>query len=232
MRVLAVDTSTRGCSVAVTDGEADLAEATYHGARTHSRHLMPMVRSVLSLAGLAVTDLDGFAVTLGPGTFTGLRIGVGAVKGLAAASDKPIVGVSSLRVLAEQANLDDRLICPLIDARRGEVYFSLFRPREGILQRETPDGVAPPEKAIAAIREPCLFVGSGAALYREMLAKALGSRASFAPDGLNVIRAAILANLGATRLSRGETDDLHAIAPAYIRKSDAELNLERMKGKS
>ncbi len=229
MKLLAVDTSTRGCSVAVQDQEAALAEATYNGSRTHSRHVMPMVRSVLGLAGLAVADLDGFAVTLGPGTFTGLRIGVGTVKGLAEAAGKPVVGVSSLRALAEQANLDDRLIFPLIDARRGEVYFSRFRRRDGILQRETPDAVAPPEEAIGAIREPCLFVGSGAVLYRDALTKALGPLASFAPEGLHVIRAAIVANLGLARLSGVNPGDVHALVPVYIRKSDAELNLERMK---
>ncbi len=229
MKLLAVDTSTRSCGVAVTDGEAVMAEATYNGPRTHSRHLMPMVRSVLGLAGLTVAELDGLAVVLGPGTFTGLRIGVGAVKGLAEAGDKPVVGVSSLRALAEQARLDSRLICPLIDARRGEVYFSRFRSRDGILHREIPDAVAPPEKAVEAIREPCLFVGSGAALYREKLTGVLGSRAAFVPDGLHIVRAAIVANLGAARLSRGETEDAGAITPLYIRKSDAELNFERMK---
>ncbi len=229
MKLLAVDTSTRGCSVAVHDPDAALAEATYNGSRTHTRHVMPMVRSVLGLAGLAVTDLDGFAVTLGPGTFTGLRIGVGTVKGLAEAAGKPVVGVSSLRALAEQANLDGRLICPMIDARRGEVYFSRFKRREGILQRETPDAVAPPEEAIVAIREPCIFVGSGAVLYRETLTKTLGPLASFAPDGLHVIRAAIVANLGAARLSSVKTEDVHALVPIYIRKSDAELNFQRMK---
>ncbi|MCP4689926.1 MAG: tRNA (adenosine(37)-N6)-threonylcarbamoyltransferase complex dimerization subunit type 1 TsaB [Desulfobacterales bacterium] len=226
MKLLAVDTSTPGCSVAVKDRETTMAEASYRGARTHSRHLMGMVRTVLDLAELSVADLDGFAVTLGPGTFTGLRIGVSAVKGLAEAADKPVVGVSSLRALAEQVNLDDRLICPFIDARRGEVYFSRFRRRDGILERETVDGVASPGEAVQEIREPCLFVGGGAALYRETILDALGPRAFFAPDDLHTIRGAVLASLGMARLARGEVVDLHAFTPVYIRKSDAELNLE------
>ncbi|MEE8553621.1 MAG: tRNA (adenosine(37)-N6)-threonylcarbamoyltransferase complex dimerization subunit type 1 TsaB, partial [Desulfobacterales bacterium] len=153
MKILAVDTATKSCSVAIVDNESLLAEVTIVREQTHSKHLMEMINTVTGLSGLTVSELDGFAVTRGPGTFTGVRIGISSVKGLAVASDKPVVGVSSLDVLAMQASLSSYLICPLLDARRGEVYCARYRFRDGNLKKEIEEQVFPPEKAVRDLNE-------------------------------------------------------------------------------
>jgi len=164
MKILAVDTSSTGCSVALTDGEHLLAEINLVSTQTHSRHLAGMIADACRLAGLAVGGMDAYAVVKGPGSFTGLRIGVSTVKGLAEAAGRPILGISALQTLAEQATASRALVCPLIDARRGEVYFSTYRVINGVLVERHPEDVLRPDQALHKIDAPCTFVGNGAVL--------------------------------------------------------------------
>lgn len=225
MRILAVDTATTSCSVAIVDKTSLLSEFTIDREETHSKHLMDMIKSVLRMAGLNFSDLDGFAVTRGPGSFTGLRIGLSTIKGLAVASEKPVVGVSSLEALAFQVSYSRDLICPILDARKGEVYFSRYRFLNGHLKKQTKERVAPPDKAVDDLNESCLFVGNGALLYKEMILEKMGGLASIAPMIQNTIRASTMAYLSMTKFEKNDTDDIEKIMPYYIRKSDAELNL-------
>jgi len=225
MKILAVDTAAKSCSVAVLREKSLLAEITTVRNQAHSKHLMEMINRVIALSGLALSELDGFGVTRGPGSFTGLRIGISSVKGLSAASGKPIVGVSSLDALAVQASFSPYLICPLIDARRGEVYFSRYRFRNGQLKKEADEQVFPPEKAIVDLNEACLFIGDGALNYQEMILNKMGTSAFFASFSQNTIRASTVACLSMKKFKNNETDDAGSFVPRYIRKSDAELNL-------
>ena len=225
MRVLAVDTATTSCSVAIVDKTSLLSEFTLYREQTHSKHLMDMIKTVLRMSGINLSDLDGFTVTRGPGSFTGLRIGISTIKGLAVASEKPVVGVSSLETLALQVSYSNDLICPILDARKGEVYFSRYRFQKGHLKRQTKERVAPPDEAVDNLKESCLFVGNGALLYKEMILEKMGEFASFAPMIQNTIRASTLAYLSMAKFENNNTDDIERIAPYYIRKSDAELNL-------
>jgi tRNA threonylcarbamoyladenosine biosynthesis protein TsaB len=225
MRILAVDTATTSCSVAIVDNTSLLSEFTLAKEETHSKHLMDMVKEALRMSGLNFSDLDGFAVTRGPGSFTGLRIGISTIKGLAVASEKPVVGVSSLEALAFQVSYSRDLICPILDARRGEVYFSRYRFLNGHLKKQTKERVAPPDQAVDDLNESCLFVGNGALLYKEMILEKMGELASFAPLIKNTIRASTMAYLSMAKFENNDTDDIEKILPYYIRKSDAELNL-------
>jgi tRNA threonylcarbamoyladenosine biosynthesis protein TsaB len=225
MKILAVDTATRSCSVAVVEEGYLLAEMTTARQQTHSKHLMEMINRVMELSDLTLSELDGFAVTRGPGTFTGLRIGISSVKGLATASGKPVVGISSLESLAVQASFFPNLICPLIDARRGEVYFSRYRFQHGQLKKEADEKVFPPEKAVFDLNETCLFIGDGALLYQKMISNKMGKFAFFASSFQNIIRASTVASLSINRFKKGDTDDVGQFVPHYIRRSDAELNL-------
>jgi tRNA threonylcarbamoyladenosine biosynthesis protein TsaB len=227
MKIIAVDTSTTSCSVAVVDKDSLLAEMTIIREQTHSKHLMGIIHTVIGFSGLAISAVDGFAVTSGPGTFTGLRIGISTVKGLAVASGKPIVGISSLDALAEQCACSGYLICPLIDARRGEVYFSRYRFQDGILKKEIGEGVLPPDQAVRDINEPSLLVGSGALLYQDVLAETLGKWMYLALPSQHTIRASTVAQLSLRRFEKADTDDVGAFTPQYIRKSDAQLNLKK-----
>jgi len=224
MKIIAVDTSTTSCSVAVVDEDSLLAEMTIVRDQTHSKHLMGIIHTVIGFSGLAISAVDGFAVTRGPGTFTGLRIGISTVKGLALASGKPIVGVSSLDALAEQCACSGYLICPMIDARRGEVYFSRYRFQDGMLKKEIVEGVLPPDQAVRDINEPSLFVGSGALLYQDVLVQTLGKWMSFALPSQHTIRASTVARLSLRRFEKADTNDVSTFTPQYIRKSDAQVS--------
>ena len=225
MRILAVDTATTSCSVAIVDNTSLLSEFTLAKEETHSKHLMDMIKAALRMSGHNFSDLDGFAVTRGPGSFTGLRIGISTIKGLVVASEKPVVGVSSLEALALQVSYSRDLICPILDARRGEVYFSRYRFLNGHLKKQTKERVAPPDQAVEDLNESCLFVGNGALLYKEMILEKMGELASFAPLIQNTIRASTMAYLSMAKFENNDTDDIEKILPYYIRKSDAELNL-------
>ena len=225
MRILAVDTATKSCSVAVVQEKSLLAEITTARKQTHSKHLMEMINRALGVSGLTLSELDGFAVTRGPGTFTGLRIGISSVKGLSAASGKPIVGVSSLDALAVQVPYFPHIICPLIDARRGEVYFSRYRFRNGQLKKEADEQVFSPEKAIGDLDEACLFIGDGALSYRQTILNKMGTSAFFASSFQNTIRASTVAYLSMNKFKNDDTNDVDRFVPRYIRRPDAELNL-------
>jgi tRNA threonylcarbamoyladenosine biosynthesis protein TsaB len=204
------------------------AELTMDIGDTHSTHLMTLIDQVTKSAKVNIADVDGFAVTRGPGTFTGLRIGVGSLKGLALATGKPIVGVSSLAALATQACCSDSLICSMIDARREQVYCRCYRCKDN----ETADPCSPERvcalsEAIGCIGEPALFIGSGAVLYASHIRAHLGTLARFAPSLHHTIRASTVALMGREKLINGNTEDLSGFVPTYLRKSDAQVNLEK-----
>ncbi len=225
MIILAVDTATTTCSVAIIDKKSVLAEVTLLREETHSKHLMDMIHTAIGFSGLKFSDVDGFAVVRGPGSFTGLRIGITTVKGLAAGLKKPLVGISSLEALAAQVSHWPYLICSLLDARRGEVYVSRYRLIEGRLKEAMGAQVCAPENAIRDINEACIFVGNGALLYRKMLSDMMGDAAFFASMPQNTIKASTIAFLSLNKFQNKDTDDVHRFIPHYIRKSDAELNL-------
>lgn len=227
MKILALDTATNSCSVAATDDGALSAELTIRRNQTHAKHVMELIHSVLEIAGFGVADLDGLAVTIGPGSFTGLRIGISTIKGLAHALDKPVVGISSLEALAWQCGQTSYLICPLLDARKDEVYGITYRFNADQLVQKTNARAMIPEAVVEDIKSPCVFIGSGARLYRQNIIAALGSLAHFVPDGQNMIRASSVAFLSMPRFEAHDTDEVAGLVPHYIRKSDAELNFGR-----
>ncbi|MCJ8501732.1 tRNA (adenosine(37)-N6)-threonylcarbamoyltransferase complex dimerization subunit type 1 TsaB [Desulfatitalea alkaliphila] len=228
MRILAVDTATEVCGVALARESGDVAaELCLNRGRTHTGTLMAAIEAVLSLADLSLKQVDAFAVTRGPGSFTGLRIGISTVKGLALATGKPLLGVSSLAALTCRVPEGITRICPMIDARRHQVYWSLYeRHQQGLVQIH-PETVGPPREAAGQVAGPCLFVGNGARLYNEQLRAAL-SRPEWllaAGEGLDTLSAAAVARLAGEQLRRGEWVDVHRFAPLYIRPSDARLNV-------
>jgi tRNA threonylcarbamoyladenosine biosynthesis protein TsaB len=224
MQLLALDTATAHCGVGLALDGRILAEIGLSHGQTHARHLMAGVRAVLELAEVRLQDVDAFAVTRGPGSFTGLRIGISTAKGMALATGKPIVGVSGLDVLAHQAGVTEGLICPMLDARRNEVYWSLYRKSGTGIESIGPEQVGPAAQAAAKINGPCMFLGSGAQAYREIIEPGLRHPSRWESEMNSVLRAAWVARLAWKRLEQGESDDLHSFAPVYLRKSDAELN--------
>jgi tRNA threonylcarbamoyladenosine biosynthesis protein TsaB len=227
MRILALDTASRTCSVAVVEDDVVMAEFTVNHRDTHSRFLMEMIDRVLVISRFTLMDMDGLAVTIGPGSFTGLRIGLSAVKGLAMGADLPVVGVSSLDALAFPFSHSDKLVCSMMDARRHEVYTARYRFDGGSLIIQASPDVTTPELAVSGIHEPCIFAGDGAVVYRDRVLDILGDQAVFAPSCHNQIRASVVAACAMPRFKTGDTDDAGAITPCYIRLSDAVKMVKR-----
>jgi len=223
MRILALDTATRSCSVAILNDQSILAEETSASTQTHAIHLIEMVQKVIGMSGLMLSEIDGFAVGRGPGSFTGLRIGISTTKALSIATGKPVVGVSNLDALAMQAATSPNMICPLMDARKGEVYYSLYRYENRNLQKLVPARVSPLDEVVSVINTACVFIGEGARIYQKKISEKIGPYASFAVPDQNTIRASTIGQLSMNRFKQENTDDVVLLVPEYIRKSDAEL---------
>ncbi len=220
--LLAVDTATESCGVAViTDGRIQAELSLDHG-ETHTKHILTAIDEALNLAGVALKEIDAFAVTRGPGSFTGLRIGISTMKGMAFATGKPIIGVSSLEVLANQAEGDLRLVCPVIDARRNEIYWSVYRRKVGTLSPLTSEQVGSVDQMAGQIDDACMFIGNIAPRYSAQLLQLVKQTSQWAPACDNAIRPAVLAQLAWQRFHLGRVDDVKTFVPVYIRKSDAE----------
>jgi tRNA threonylcarbamoyladenosine biosynthesis protein TsaB len=228
VRILGLDTSTRSGSVALLEEKTIVAEMQATSSETHAKRLMSAVDMILAMAGASVYECDGFAVTTGPGSFTGLRIGISVVKGLAFATGKPVTGMSTLEVLAYQFRWFPHPICPMLDARKGEVYTGLYTfSQDGTMTALASDCVVSPRSWVGGLQDPCLFVGDGATVYRGLIKEVLGSQAQFAPPFASTPRASVVAYVGLEQIERGEVVAVEDLVPRYIRKSDAEIKLEK-----
>jgi tRNA threonylcarbamoyladenosine biosynthesis protein TsaB len=227
--ILAIDTATPCSSVALTIGEPHdgelMASLSLNSKVTHSRRLLSGVDWLLSENSIDITDIDGLAIGLGPGSFTGLRIGMATVKGMAAAMNKPLLGVSTLDALAFSCS-GDKPLCVLLDARKKEVYRRWYRPDDQGVYRSTGTiSAVTPQELVQEVTENSLMVGDGLLSYEEIFRDSLGERVTMAPLVLHYPSAAAIGFLACEALQRGETLDLESAVPLYVRASDAELSL-------
>lgn len=223
MKVLGIDTSTSCGSIGLVDEGKVISEYLLDCPETHSERLLKGIDFVLKDARLSVDDIDGWVVSLGPGSFTGLRIGISTVKGLALATQRPVAGVSTLDVLAFQVSPTPYLICPIIDAKKGEVYTAFYRYEENSLKRISTYKVLKPEELVHQINEKTLLVGNGIRNYGQYFQSVLPSLVIYPPIPLHLPHGSILTLLGFECLRNGESLDLASFAPLYIRPSDAEI---------
>ena len=225
MNLLAVDTSTTSCSVALFKDRQLLAEEVYTAGKTHSRHLLSIIDRLLDRCHCRTADVDGIAVTRGPGTFTGLRIGISTVKGLAAATGAKVVGIDGLAALAWPLAIVDVPVVAMIDARRGEVYHAGFHGCNGTLKPTGATAVDSPEAASRKLPAgAAILVGSGAMLYRSLFQEQCPN-ARIADAGAHVIRASSVGTLAMKRFDAQNVDDLNTMVPEYIRQSDAQIHM-------
>ncbi len=226
MILLGIDTSTFFGSIALVNTEKVIAECSLNVHKTHSGRLLPGIQSMLQDTEIALNQIDGFAVTIGPGSFTGLRIGLSTAKTLALATGKSIAGIATLDVLAEGICSNSSLISVILDARRGELYTSLYRNNsDGRIARLTDYLALSPAALLATIHEPVLFVGDGIPLYKDQLQKDCEQKVSFAPAEFNYPRASVLCRLALSKFLSQETMHPRDIQALYIRPSDAEIHL-------
>lgn len=227
MKIIAVNTAETSASVALVEDGMPVCEELFSSRVTHSRVLMEMVEQMLSKrARISVAEVDGFVAARGPGSFTGLRIGISVVKGLAYATSKPVAGISSLDGIAWQMAWAEKPVLAMMDAKRGEVYCARYGFCNGKLVDKTEELCVSPEKAVDLAGGPALFAGSGALVYRERIEELGKGSAGFVPGFQNQVRAVALAHAlfqDTGRLS----DDPASILPVYIRRSDAEINYEK-----
>ncbi|MGQ0793401.1 MAG: tRNA (adenosine(37)-N6)-threonylcarbamoyltransferase complex dimerization subunit type 1 TsaB [Deltaproteobacteria bacterium] len=228
MLVLGVETSTYAESVALVDGEAVLGELFVNSGGGNSESIVLMTDALVRQVGIGRGELQGVAVSAGPGAFTPLRIGMAAAKGFALALGIPIIGVSSLVALAAGAAFVPWRICSIIDAKRGEVFAALFKFTEGgVVERLSDDELTTPDALCGGVSDKTLFIGSGALVHRDYLSQSLGGFACFAEPNMNFPRASSAALLGARRLVAGASDDVMSLAPRYLKRTDAEISKGR-----
>lgn len=227
MKVLAIDTASEVATAAVVEDDVLLGECVLNHKMTHSQKIMPMVESLLENLELDVNDIDVFAVANGPGSFTGLRIGVAAIKGLAHAANKPVVGISTLAGLAYNLPWAEHIIVPIMDARRNNVYTASYIWDEEFRELAEPEAIS-----IEECVESCsnfldtIFVGDGVKVYGDYIKERLGEHALFAPASALRQRASSIAMLAMEKAKKGETQHYSELAPFYLRKSQAERELE------
>ncbi len=230
MKILAVDTAEQSCSIALVEDQIPLCETFFLNKRTHSRSLMDMIVHMLEKrAGLNIHEIDGFVAAHGPGSFTGLRIGISVVKGLACAVSKPAAGISSLDGIAWQFSTSTS-VCAMMDAKRGEVYCAFYHFENGLLVEKSQERAIAPEKAAkmakAAGKGNTLFAGSGAAVFRNKIQHFYGAGAHFVLPFQNYVRASALAHVlfqDPAVLSLNHD----AVKPLYLRRSDAEITYDK-----
>ncbi len=224
MLVLGIDTATRiACVGLVRDGDL-LGEESCPASSNHTETLLPLLLKLLARCEVSLGELYGIGVSTGPGSFTGLRIGLSTVKGFAYALGCKVVGEPTLAALAHTVSSWQGNICPLLDARKGEVYTALFhRDRQGWLERLTPDQVCAPGELLDHLATPCLFLGDGVETYGNLIQAHCGPAARLLPFVTHHPRGATIARLAWERLCRGEFDDFSILMPCYVRKPDAEF---------
>jgi len=221
MKILSLDSSAIVASVALCEDDLLLGEMTLNNGNTHSETLLPMVEFLLSRFSLSVDDLDAIAVSRGPGSFTGVRIGTATVKGLAFGTKIPCVGVSTLEALAYNLSGYDGLICPVMNARRKQVYTALFRAANGKLERLTPDSaiaIAELDEWLRAYDEPVRLVGDGYDVTTELLTHPTLPT----PIRLRPQSAYSVAQVARGLLEESESFPDTALTPSYLRLSQAE----------
>lgn len=224
MKILSIDSSTpQNCSVALIKDKSIIAQSSIALNTPRSDRILTLVDEVLSTTN--IEEVDGFAVTCGPGSFTGLRVSASLLKGFVLATGKPFMGINTLEALAGTVNPTSLQICAILDAKKKEVYAAFFKSQNGRLKRLSEDRVFPPEALRDLVTEPTVFIGSGIQTYGAMLSACLGDLYIVEPGPCKHSLAASAALLASDRFDLEKSFSLDSLQINYIRKSEAEIKL-------
>lgn len=234
MKVLALETATTAGSIAVLDDHKGLiGEARININAALAERLINSVDWLLNASFITINDIDAFAVSIGPGSFTGLRIGLSAAKGFSYATGKPIVSVPTLDAFARTLPFSSHFICPMLDAKKNEIYTGLYKWDDGLCRKIIPETAVNPLEflknvkefqELKHIKEPTVFMGNGAKIYKDIITDVLKTNASFAPASRMSPSAAGVAEIALEKLKDGIFAEPVNLTPLYIRKSEAEIN--------
>lgn len=227
MRILGIDTSSPTGSVALVDNDDVISESLLNSSKNYSDKLLIEVDAALNSSKTKLNQINGFVITTGPGSFTGLRVGMSLLKGLILATQKPFASVNTLDAYAETVQPGPYAICPVLDARKKEVYTALYNSKNGLCVRETPDQAITPMELCDQIKKPTAFVGNGLVAYRELLSSRLRKKYIHnAPlKKLTVAASAVL--IASRDFEKNLQNNLDSLTINYIRPSEAELNYNR-----
>lgn len=229
MRILAFDTATSACTVAIGTQESIDAEESVVAPRKHMEKLLPLIDEVLTESSVLIENVEGIAVGVGPGSFTGIRIAVSIAQGLALGLEVPLIGVSTLDVLAYGCSIKEGLVSPVIDAKRGEVYFAVYKKSGGNLKRLSPYKALEPKdfcQEIEALKRPVTVLGDAFYVYGDVLRKELTSKSvvdpgeNWYPKGYNILPLAF------ARIEGEKGQEISQVLPIYVRKPIAEENFK------
>ncbi len=234
MLILSIDTATPVAGVAIVDTKNVLYEAMANTGYKHSQTLLEMIDAAFKITGTTLGAVDAIAVTSGPGSITGLRIGLAAAKGLALAADKPIIGIPTLEAMAFDIGWMPTILCPVLNARKSEMYAAFYQGGDRKISRLSDELALSPEnlaaRALLAMQETgnrtVVFTGDGVIAYGSLLTNILGEAAVFADD-YKLPRASSSGCLARSRLAGGLVDDIFTLVPTYIRQSEAEVRLAK-----
>lgn len=230
MKILGIDTSAKFCNLGLIEDEDILIEYTINGLRKkHSSILVPAIKNLLKTIDLKIEEINGIAVSMGPGSFTGLRIGLCVAKGLCYARSLPLLGIPTLEAMAFPFKEIPYLICPVLESKKDEIYDVVFRG--GVSLHRVMDYKCEDIQSLLArlspLKEKIIFSGDGIKKYRDIIKNKIGKNALFIDSQLNFPVAASIAFLGLNKLKKGEEDNVSTLSPFYLRKSEAEIIWEK-----
>ncbi len=225
MKILAIDTADTNCSVCILNEEKVICDMNLSTGVTHSQNLLPMIDTMSKFSNIDISDIDVFACSIGPGSFTGLRIGLATIKGFALSLDKKVVGIPTLLGLAYNVSSFDGLICSVLDAKNNNVYAGIFKTNNEkpiLVDDYITKDVDFLIDLLLQKNEKVLFVGNGSVSFRENFENALKDKAFFAPIHLNNELSSSIAKAALDRAINGDFDNYDSLVPMYLKKSQAE----------
>jgi tRNA threonylcarbamoyladenosine biosynthesis protein TsaB len=224
MKVLALETATMAGSIAIVDDEELIGEVKVNIKVAHAERLMDSIDWLLRASRISIKDIDAFAVSIGPGSFTGLRIGLSTAKGFCYSTNKPIIPVPTLDAFARTLTFCPYLICPMLDARKNEVYTGLYKWEGNLCKKIIPETAIKPDDFLKEIKDPTIFTGEGVKIYKKLITETLQNKAIFAPASKMSPSASSVAEIAIEKLKEGINIDPFSLTPFYIRKSEAEIH--------
>ena len=230
MIILGIDTSTKFCNLGLIEDKDIIIEYTINGlTKKHSSILVPAIKDLLKMVDLKMDEINGIAISIGPGSFTGLRIGLCVAKGLCYALSLPLLGIPTLDATAFPLKEIPHLICPVLESKKDEIYDVVFRGGESLhrIMDYKCEDIHSLLARLSSLKEKIIFLGDGIKKYRENIKVKLGKNALFIDSRINLPMATNIAFLGLNKLKKEEEDDISALSPFYLRKSEAEIVWEK-----